>query len=194
MFISPKRTSSFCVLKNKLQIFPSSFPSLLVRSPIDEVNECWPQEGPRPGEWEWTSCLDATKARALENLKAIYGVFMKCFSASVSKVFVEFITLDIILHINCLGLFVSDAHYAWRRENSSQYNFPQFSHCISLYMLETIRVPFSDTRQGKEWLWWFKLYECVNLLTDAGIPWISCHHCHVQSCHKFLEWWLLHFC
>ena len=38
MFISPQRTSSFCVLKNKLQIFTSSFPSRLVRSPIDEVN------------------------------------------------------------------------------------------------------------------------------------------------------------
>ncbi len=38
MFISPKRTSSFCVLKNKLQKCTSSFPSLLVTSPVDEVN------------------------------------------------------------------------------------------------------------------------------------------------------------
>ena len=38
MFMSPKRTSSFCVLKNKLQKFTSSFPSLLVTSPVDEVN------------------------------------------------------------------------------------------------------------------------------------------------------------
>ena len=38
MFISPKRTSSFCVLKNKLQKFTSNFPSLLVTSSIDMVN------------------------------------------------------------------------------------------------------------------------------------------------------------
>ena len=38
MFMSPKRTSSFCVAKNKLQKVTSSFPSLLVTSPVDEVN------------------------------------------------------------------------------------------------------------------------------------------------------------
>ena len=32
MFMSPKRTTSFCVVKNKLQKFTSSFPSLLVTS------------------------------------------------------------------------------------------------------------------------------------------------------------------
>ena len=38
MLMSPKRITSFCVLKNKLQKFTSSFPSLLVTSPVDEVN------------------------------------------------------------------------------------------------------------------------------------------------------------
>ena len=38
MLMSPKRITSFCVLKNKLQKFTSDFPSLLVTSSIDMVN------------------------------------------------------------------------------------------------------------------------------------------------------------
>ena len=38
MLMSPKRITSFCVLKNMLKKFTSSFPSLLVTSSIDMVN------------------------------------------------------------------------------------------------------------------------------------------------------------
>ena len=38
MLMSPKRITSFCVLKNKSQKFTSGSPSLLVTSSIDMVN------------------------------------------------------------------------------------------------------------------------------------------------------------